>query len=148
MIEHQNKRSQKNCSKVNEATLTRSRNHLKLDSVFHIQTWYSTPSIPCKEMMKSLQTQKKSRISMISERIRWRDNFQDWETDDMRRLDRNFRDSQKILNLLEDSLVSVTKKEANQKYQDMDSSVRLEEKSVLTSKIDLYRSSMLYMYKA
>jgi hypothetical protein len=30
----------------------------------------------------------------------------------------------------------------------MDSFVRLEEKSVLTSKIDLYRSSMLQMYKA
>jgi hypothetical protein len=30
----------------------------------------------------------------------------------------------------------------------MASSMRLEEKSVLTSKIDLYRSSMLQMYKA
>jgi hypothetical protein len=30
----------------------------------------------------------------------------------------------------------------------MDSSMRLEEKSILTSKIDLYRSSMLQMYKA
>jgi len=30
----------------------------------------------------------------------------------------------------------------------MDSSVRLEEKSVFTSKIDLYKSSMLQMYKA
>jgi hypothetical protein len=29
----------------------------------------------------------------------------------------------------------------------MDSSVRLEDKSVLTSKIDLYRSSMLHMNK-
>jgi hypothetical protein len=30
----------------------------------------------------------------------------------------------------------------------MDSSMRLEEKSILTSKIDLNRSSMLQMYKA
>jgi hypothetical protein len=30
----------------------------------------------------------------------------------------------------------------------MDSSMRLEEKSILTSKIDLYRSSMLQMFKS
>jgi hypothetical protein len=37
----------------------------------------------------------------------------------------------------EDSLVSVTEKEASQKGWDMDFSVRLEGKSVLTSNIDL-----------
>jgi hypothetical protein len=37
----------------------------------------------------------------------------------------------------EDSLVSVTKKEASHKDWDMDFSVRLEGKSMLTSKIDL-----------
>ena len=33
----------------NEATLTGSIISLKLDSTFHIKTWYPTPSISCRD---------------------------------------------------------------------------------------------------
>jgi hypothetical protein len=93
----------------NEATLTGSRTRLKSDSTFHIKTWYSTPSISCRDYEVLVDSEEiKNRVTLISKRIRW-----------------------------EDSLVSMTEKESSQKDWYMDFSVRLEGKSVLTSKIDL-----------
>jgi hypothetical protein len=56
----------------NEATLTGSRIRLKSDSAFHIKTWYSTPSISCRDYEVFVDSEEiKNRVSLISERIRW-----------------------------------------------------------------------------
>jgi hypothetical protein len=56
----------------NEATLTGSRICLKSDSTFHIKTWYSTPSISCRDYEVFVDSEEiKTRVSLISERIRW-----------------------------------------------------------------------------
>jgi hypothetical protein len=48
----------------NEATLTGRRILLKSDSTFHIKTWYSTPSISCRDYaifvnLEEIKTQSK-----------------------------------------------------------------------------------------
>jgi hypothetical protein len=75
----------------NESTMTRSKIRLKPDSTFHIKTWYSTPSLSCRDY----------EVFVDSEEIKTQ-NKPDLRKDQMkkladkchklRRLDHSFRD--------------------------------------------------------
>jgi hypothetical protein len=70
----------------NEATLTGSRIRLKSDSAFHIKTWYSTPSISCRDyevFVDSEEIKTQSKPDLRKDQMGKRDIFQDWQTDAM-----------------------------------------------------------------
>jgi hypothetical protein len=70
----------------NEATLTGSRIRLKSDSTFHIKTWYSTPSISCRDyevFVDSEEIKTQSKPDLRKDQMGKRDIFQDWQTDAM-----------------------------------------------------------------
>jgi hypothetical protein len=54
----------------NEATLTRNTIRLNSDSAFHIKTWYSTPSIFCKDyevFVESEEIKTQSKLDLCLE---------------------------------------------------------------------------------
>jgi hypothetical protein len=70
----------------NEATLTGSKICLKSDSTFHIKTWYSTPSISCRDyevFVDSEEIKTQSKPDLRKDQMGKRDIFQDWQTDAM-----------------------------------------------------------------
>ena len=126
----------------NEATLTGSIICLKYDSTFHIKTWYSTPSISYRDYevfvdLEEIKTQ--SNPDLRKAQMGKRDIFQDWQIDAMswEYYIISLETSRRHEISWEDSLVSMIEEEASQKEWDMDFSLRLEGKLVVTPKIDL-----------
>jgi hypothetical protein len=65
----------------NEATLIGSKIRLKYDSTFHIKTWYSTPSISCRNyevFVDSEEIKTQSKPDLKKDQRGKRDIFQDW----------------------------------------------------------------------
>jgi hypothetical protein len=67
----------------NEATLTGSKIRLKSDSTFHIKTWYSTPSVSCRDygvLVDSQEIKAQSKPDLKRDQMGKGDIFQDWQT--------------------------------------------------------------------
>jgi hypothetical protein len=113
---------------------------LKYESNFHTKTWYSTPSISCRDyevFVDSKEIKTQSKPDLRKDHMKRHILGLEDRCHELRRLDHSLDTSRRHQISWEDSLVLVTEEEARQKDWDMNVSLIPEGNLVVTSNIDL-----------